>query len=51
MRNPIDRVVSDIVHEYTSGMLKGQLMPDIDDIIMGREIVEHSGYYTTGRCC
>ena len=36
VRNPIDRVVSDIVHEYTSGELKGKPMPNVDDIIMGR---------------
>ena len=36
LRNPIDRVVSDILHEYMAGRLKGKHMPDINDIIMNR---------------
>ena len=34
VRNPIDLVVSDIIHEYSVGCLKDKGMPDINDIIM-----------------
>ena len=36
VKNPIDRVVSHIVHHYVQGPYKDEDMPDIDDIIMGR---------------
>ena len=34
VRNPIDRVVSDIIHEYAEGSLKDKEMPDINDILI-----------------
>ena len=34
VRNPIDRVVSDIIHEYAVGSVKDKEMPDINDIII-----------------
>ena len=34
VRNPIDRVVSDIIHEYAEGILKDKEMPDINDILI-----------------
>ena len=37
VQNPIDRMVSHIVHEYArNGEYDGQAMPDIDYIITGR---------------
>ena len=36
VKNPIDRVVSDILHEFSAAQHKDEIMPDIDDIIMGR---------------
>ena len=37
VKNPIDRIVSHIVHEYQEwGSHQNETMPDIDDIIMGR---------------
>lgn len=36
VKNPIDRVVSDILHTYDNGIQAGQKMPDINDIIMDR---------------
>ena len=36
VKNPIDRVISDIIHEFTSGAHKGEPMPPIDDVIMHR---------------
>ena len=36
VKNPIDRVVSDIVHTYAVGVQARHKMPDINDIIMGR---------------
>ena len=35
MKNPIDRVVSDILNEFSAAQHKDEIMPDIDDIIMG----------------
>ena len=35
VKNPIDRVVSDILHEFSTAQHKDEIMPDIDDIIMG----------------
>ena len=34
VRNPIDRVVSDIIHEYAVGSQKDEEMPDINNIIV-----------------
>ena len=34
VRNPIKRLVSDIVHEFLVGSLKSEEMPDIDDMIL-----------------
>ena len=34
VRNPIARVVSDIIQEYSVGSLKDKEMQDINDIIM-----------------
>ena len=49
VKNPIDRVVSDILHNYVNGLHKGEDMPDINDIIMDR-----AGYIQTykdsGKC-
>jgi hypothetical protein len=36
VRNPIDRVISDVMHEFTVGAYKGELMPPIDDVIRHR---------------
>ena len=36
VRNPITRLVSDIVHEFLVGSLKNEEMPDIDDMILQR---------------
>ena len=38
VKNPIDRLVSHIVHEFAQGggHQGGKIMPDVDDIIMGR---------------
>ena len=38
VKNPIDRLVSHIVHEFVQpeGHQGGKIMPDVDDIIMGR---------------
>jgi hypothetical protein len=36
VKNPIDRIVSDVLHEYISGAHKGEPMPLIDDVIMDR---------------
>ena len=36
VKNPIDRVVSDILHEYSAAQHKDETMPEVDDIIMGR---------------
>ena len=50
VKNPIDRMVSHIVHEYArNGEYDGQTMPDIDDIIMGR--IDHlKGKSDLNRC-
>ena len=36
VKNPIVRIVSDIVHEFLEGMLKEEEMPDIDRVIFNR---------------
>ena len=36
VRNPIDRVVSDILHEYSVAQHRDEVMPDVNDLIMGR---------------
>ena len=36
VKNPIDRVVSDILHEYSAAQHKEETMPEVDDIILGR---------------
>ena len=36
VRNPIVRIVSDIVHEFLEGRLKEEEMPDIDSVIFNR---------------
>ena len=44
VKNPIDRVVSDILHEYSVAQHRDEVMPDLDDLIMGRAgQIEHSG--------
>ena len=34
VKNPIDRIVGDVMHEYADGAHKGEAMPPIDDIIL-----------------
>ena len=36
VKNPIDRIVSDVLHEFLSGKHKGKVMPPIDDVILGQ---------------
>ena len=36
VRNPIDRLVSDILHEFSEAQHRDEIMPDTDDLIMGR---------------
>ena len=36
VRNPIVRLVSDVVHEFLEGMLKEEEMPDINSVILNR---------------
>ena len=49
VKNPIDRVVSDILHNYANGLQKGQKMPDINDIIMDRAGYIQA-YKDSGKC-
>ena len=36
VRNPIVRLVSDVVHEFLEGMLKEEEMPDINSVILNK---------------
>ena len=36
VRNPVKRIVSNIVHEFKDGKLKNLKMPNIDDLILQR---------------
>ena len=47
VKNPIDRVISDVMHEFTSGAHKGEPMPPIDDVIMHRA-GDISAYHFSG---
>jgi [heparan sulfate]-glucosamine 3-sulfotransferase 5 len=49
VKNPIDRVVSDVLHEFKEGAHKGEPMPPIDDVIMHRA-GNFSAYRFTGQC-
>ena len=37
VRNPIVRLVSDIVHEFLVGSLKEEKMPDLDSVILNTD--------------
>ena len=49
VKNPIDRVVSDIIHNYAVGLLARNKMPNINDIIMDK-LGYIKAYKDLGKC-